>query len=581
MEAKVINPAEEASVVCLNKVIATLKAGKSFRLEAGAGAGKTYTLIKALKFLIDVDGPRFLKANKRIACITYTNVAKDEIQSRTDNHPVIYAETIHAFCWELIKVFQKSLRSFLPSLTDRWGERCAETPLVHQEVIYNLGYPKLTSDEAFLHHDDVIKLMALLLGDAKFRNVVKTRFPVILIDEYQDTSRLLAPAIVNHFIEGENGPLIGFFGDHWQKIYGSSSIGLITAPAEKMEVIGKNANFRSDRLIVESLNRMRPELPQNPADPTSLGEVTIFHSNNWTGIRRTEAHWKDDLPEIAAHDFMSSARIDLEKKGWSFNAGETKILMLTNNVLAAEQGYHLLLSVFPDTEDLLKKNHPYISFLVDIIEPAARAFNAGKYGEMFKYLNLKSPKIRVHADKVQWHQELVSLVKLRETGTIGQVIEHIKKIKRSKLPERILNSEKELQEILQKKEAERTAEETATLTRLQAIRSVPFRELSAFSNFVDDKTLFSTKHGVKGAQFENVMVILGRGWNLYNWNQMLEWAPAVPKDKVDAFERNRNLFYVACSRPQKRLALVFTQKLSDNALAQLRNWFAVAPITPA
>jgi len=103
MEVKVINPAEEASVACLNKVLETLKAGKSFRLEAGAGAGKTYTLIKALKFLIDADGQRFLKANKRIACITYTNVAKDEIRSRTDNHPVIYAETIHAFCWELIK----------------------------------------------------------------------------------------------------------------------------------------------------------------------------------------------------------------------------------------------------------------------------------------------------------------------------------------------------------------------------------------------------------------------------------------------------------------------------------------------
>jgi DNA helicase-2/ATP-dependent DNA helicase PcrA len=81
---------------------------------------------------------------------------------------------------------------------------------------------------------------------------------------------------------------------------------------------------------------------------------------------------------------------------------------------------------------------------------------------------------------------------------------------------------------------------------------------------------------VKGAEFENVLVVFGRGWNRYDFNQFLELAGmgrSVPAAKADFFERNRNLFYVVCSRPKKRLALLFTQKLTDSAMTTLAHWF--------
>jgi DNA helicase II / ATP-dependent DNA helicase PcrA len=107
------------------------------------------------------------------------------------------------------------------------------------------------------------------------------------------------------------------------------------------------------------------------------------------------------------------------------------------------------------------------------------------------------------------------------------------------------------------------------------LRAVPYQQVIALSRFVDDHTPFSTKHGVKGAEFENVLVVAGRGWNHYNFNQLLEWlqSPAsVPADRT-GFERNRNLFYVALSRPKKRLAVLFTQRLSAVALAKLSALF--------
>ncbi|HHJ3229794.1 TPA: 3'-5' exonuclease [Vibrio parahaemolyticus] len=83
-------------------------------------------------------------------------------------------------------------------------------------------------------------------------------------------------------------------------------------------------------------------------------------------------------------------------------------------------------------------------------------------------------------------------------------------------------------------------------------------------------TPFSTKHGVKGTEFDNVLVVLGRGWNLYNWDQLLTWLhKTCLANRIGALERNRNLFYVACSRPKSNLTVLITQHLSDESLALL------------
>lgn len=571
-----ISPAERASQECLDAVYHAITANKSFLVEAGAGAGKTYTLIKALKFLIGKHEAPFQKSGKRIACITYTNVAKDEIRARTDNHPVVVAETIHAFAWEAMQGFQKSLRDKMSELGEKWNARIEEAGGVKQQtVIYNLGYPKITENEIFLHHNDVIKLFTSLLGDSKFRRIFVDKFPVLFIDEYQDTNNSLAEALVNNFIEKEEGPLIGFFGDHWQKIYGSDSCGLIQASNGKLVNIGKQANFRSDKGIVHALNRMRPELEQFEYDPDTEGRILVFHTNNWTGTRRTGAHWNGDLPEDVAHDFLEKTTSLLNDEGWDISADNTKVLMLTNNVLAAEQGYQSVASIFSDNDDYLKKNNEYISFLADVVEIGAGAFEQKKYGDMISAFKINTDRIRNHSDKTVWHEGMTRLNELRKTATVGAVIDLLKETHKPKLTKKIEESEKRLQEINTKPPGERLEEEIRFVSRVQGIRAIPYPEISNLAKYIDDKTLYSTKHGVKGAEFENVIVVLGRGWNQYNWNQFLEWAYTnnIPNDKADTFERNRNLFYVACSRPRKRLCLLFTQELSQNALNILKNWF--------
>jgi len=566
-----INPAEIASRNTLEEIYKALDEHISFRVEAGAGAGKTYSLIKALKRLIEVQSLRLQKKNQRIACITYTNIAKNEINARIDNNPVVLGETIHAFSWLLVQGFQKQIRTFLPTISTKWKKRIDEVGGIRkQQVIYDFGYPKATEEQFFLHHDDVIKIMTHFLSKEKFITILRSKFPIILIDEYQDTNLLLADAIVTNLIERVSGIQIGFFGDHWQKIYGSGACGLIES--DKIRVIGKNANFRSDKKIVEMLNRMRPGLTQQEKDSLSQGDLAVFQTNAWSGARRTDNHWQGDMSAESAHEYLGKVKNILTANDWDFNPEKTKVLMLTNNVLAKEQGYFNITKVFNDSDDYLKKNNHYINFLVEILEPVLNYFIAKKYGEMFMCIG-RTPRLRNQTEKIQWNNDLNKLLKLRLNGTVGDVIDYLKKTERPRLSSKVEEAEAEYQKLktLTKFEDEK---EQKFVSKVKVLRLIKYSEIIELSKYIDDKTVFSTKHGVKGAQFENVLVVCGRGWNNYNWDNLLSWEnDGVPNTKESAHERNRNLFYVACSRPQKRLALLFTQELSNSSIKTLEKWF--------
>jgi ATP-dependent DNA helicase UvrD/PcrA len=575
MPSAASSPAEEAAEAVRARMYECIDSRKSFRLEAGAGAGKTHSLVQALKYLIGRDGTELQRKHQQIACITFTNVATQEIESRTDRHPAIRSSTIHAFCWRLIKDFQPSLRAHLPKI-DRWSEILQEVGGAgSRRVGYDeFGHRRVDETSIALHHDDVLTLTIELMKDAKFRTLLTHRFPILLIDEYQDTNKDFVEALKNHFLATGEGPLIGFFGDHWQKIYGYGC-GKIEHP--NLKVLGKEANFRSVPLIVECLNRMRPELPQKVKDPNAKGFVGIYQTNGWSGLRRTGQHWGGDLPAEKAHVYLNLLKKQLETEGWDLSAEKTKILMLTHKVLAAEQGYGNIESIFEYNDAFVKKEDAHIAFFCDILEPVCAAYERRHFGEMFAILGGGTPGVGLGSDKTTWARDMDELLKLRESGTIGAVLDHLKKTNRPKLPDAVDRKEREL---ANKAEAA-TADEASSIGRLRKLRDISYKEIIALDRFIDEKTPFSTKHGVKGAEFENVIVVFGRGWNQYDFNQFLEWAGTpnrIPQKKQDAYERNRNLFYVVCSRPKTRLAALFTQELTNSALKTLSDWFGSASI---
>ena len=567
--ARPMNPAEEASERTLSQVYDCLDHGGSFRVEAGAGAGKTYTLVKALQFLIERYRHTLPQRHQRIACITFTNVAKDEIEARTDRSPIIHCNTIHAFCWSLIVGFQRHLREGLPELK-YWADELDEIgDIGEREVEYDLGHRRIDDARISIHHDDVLILTIALMENAKFRRIVADRYPVILIDEYQDTHDGWIDAVKRHFLGQEHSPQFGFFGDHWQKIYGKGC-GKIEHPG--LTVIGKEANFRSVPTIVDCLNRMRPELPQAVVDPDADGEVCIFHTNGLPGKRRGGLHWGGDLPVEDAENALRTVTDRLDREGWDLSPENTKILMLTHRVLAGMQGYPSIPNVFRFNNAFTRKEHPHIAYFADVLEPACNAYLSRQYGEMFRALGSKVPALRAHDDKRKWSEAMETLVELRGGATVGDVLDHLAAVGRPGVPDAVERRERELRDFTPEPEDDMPR----ALKELSALRAVQYQEIIALCRYLSGHSPFETKHGVKGAEFDNVLVVVGRGWNQYNFGEMLELAAnpnAIPANKQDAFERNRNLFYVTCSRPRKRLAVLFTQLLSAPALQTVTDWF--------
>ena len=563
------NPAEEASQRALERVHHCLDRKESFLVEAGAGAGKTYTLVKALQFLINRHRHTLPQRHKQIACITFTNVAKDEIEARTDRSPLIHCNTIHAFCWSLIAGFQKQLRDRLPEFK-HWPEKLAEAgELGDRRVEYELGHRSINDSRISIHHDDVLLLTIALMEHSKFRRILTNRYPIILIDEYQDTDTGWIESIKQHFLGSNDAPQFGFFGDHWQKIYGN---GCGRIDHFGLTVIGKEANFRSVAIIVDCLNRMRPELPQFVVDPDAQGDIRIFHTNAWAGERRAGGHWGGDLPPEAAEHALQTVLDRLDREGWDLSPETTKILMLTHRVLAGRQGYPSIPEIFAFNESFTNKENPHIAYFADALEPACEAYVRRKHGEMFRSLGSKVPAIRAHDDKRQWSEAMDRLIELRDGATVGDVMDHLLAVRRPRVPDAVERRERELREF----DPDAGDEIPRPLKELHDLRAVAYQEIIALCRYLSGHSPFETKHGVKGAEFENVLVVVGRGWNRYNFNQMLELAAdphAIPANKQDAFERNRNLFYVTCSRPKKRLAVLFTQRLTPPALQTVNDWF--------
>lgn len=253
-----------------------------------------------------------------------------------------------------------------------------------------------------------------------------------------------------------------------------------------------------------------------------------------------------------------------------FDPARTKILMLTHNAIAAERGYPNIARIFDRNEAFAKKEDAAIAFLADTVEPICAAYKAGNYGEMFRLMG-GIPTIRKTADKAQWQADMDALIALRDTGTIGELIDHLKGTRRPRLSDRVVHREDEIAKL----GPEPTEDEPKSLKRYRELRNVPYRELIAVTDFINGFTPFATQHSVKGAEFENVLVILSGGWNHYNWPQFFELLTTakITDKNTGGFHRCRNLFYVAVCRPKKRLAVLATQALGNAAMEAVTHLF--------
>ena len=261
---------------------------RSFFLFAGAGSGKTRTLVEVLRRLTGVVphesggmlANRLRLYGRSIRVVTYTKNAVAVISGRLGINDLVAVSTIHRFCWELIGGFDDDIREALIAvktvkLEDKRAEAAkkakgisktdlrdfAEIEAKIEElkaVLTFIYHPdKDTYGEGAMQHDQVLDATAwLLLNRPTLRTILQDRHPIILIDESQDTMKSVLYALMKVAEPRGSGLALGLLGDHRQRIYmdGHADLpGLVPPGWAKPEL---KMNHRSQQRVVQLINKI-------------------------------------------------------------------------------------------------------------------------------------------------------------------------------------------------------------------------------------------------------------------------------------------------------------------------------------
>ncbi|MDO9553300.1 UvrD-helicase domain-containing protein [Rhodonellum sp.] len=100
------------------------------------------------------------------------------------------------------------------------------------------------------------------------------------------------------------------------------------------------------------------------------------------------------------------------------------------------------------------------------------------------------------------------------------------------------------------------------------VKEVKFLEFQKLYEYLEGQTPFSTQHKTKGAEFDNVLVILNNGgWNNYNFGNLF-----LSTGSSSVLERTQKIFYVCCTRAKENLA-VFFHSPEAQVIEKAKEWF--------
>ncbi len=105
-------------------------------------------------------------------------------------------------------------------------------------------------------HADILRMVPhMLMSQPLLAKVVASRFPIVFVDESQDTETEVVRSLIHLYRTVLGDFLLGFFGDTMQQIY-ATGIGRIPAEPDWI-MINKPEIFRSSRQVPEVVNRLR------------------------------------------------------------------------------------------------------------------------------------------------------------------------------------------------------------------------------------------------------------------------------------------------------------------------------------
>jgi len=584
------NGVDEVIDQCLH-----LDTPRSFFMYAGAGSGKTRSLVGALRKLRPRERERLVYKGQRIAVITYTNAARDEILRRIEFDALVDVSTIHSFAWRLIQGFDDEIRTWLKvSIAESMAKladamrraREANKTYLKNKADFERKEKRLETLDSMLSfhyspsgterlrgsltHQEIIGMAGDFLQKDPLREVLIDLYPVVLIDESQDTHEEVMQALLSIQAHASDRFALGLLGDTMQRIYTHGMPRLERAVPDDWARPVKVMNHRSAERIVRLVNTIRSEVDgqrQCARKDKPGGFVRLFI----TGLGAAKSL---ELEEGIARK-MAEITGDA---AWGLGPEHRKTLVLEHRMASRRLGFDDVFGPLYETDtlktSLLEGVLGPVNFLVDDVLPIVEAGLSGDEFALVDSIRTRSPLfdgkgLAGRADQLDavraagdGARRLTEQMRDRDPP-LREVISGLRESGLLAVPNALLEALNEQPpDDGAAPEADRPAQELHAWRR---VLQAPFSQVRAMALYARGLSAFDTHQGVKGLQFPRVLVIISddeaNGFT-FSYDKVFG-VKAVDKDAEKEAgggdsqrAQTRRLLYVTCSRAEHSLALV-------------------------
>ena len=583
---------------------------KSFFLFAGAGSGKTYSLVLLLKKIRDKIGQDLMLRGKNVAVITYTNAATDEIINRLDYSPVFHISTIHSFVWDVIKYYQNDikqlycqyLRDDIRIIGEKLDSARNKTTKTYRTNFEKMNYLKDRLERAetiekfvynpngsnpeynALNHADVIKISAqMIMNSLMLQRIIAQRYPIFLIDESQDTKKELVDAffsIQKNF--GETFTL-GLLGDQKQRIYTDGKKDMVSIIPIEWEKPVKKMNYRSAKRIVKLANAFGKDIDfhaeQVSREDAIEGFARLFIVQQGNGIN------KDEVEQT-----VMKKMCELTKDAkWVEANTNVKILTLEHMMAARRLGFEQffgpLSKVTKYQMTFLQGTVSELEFFTKEILPIADSI---KEDGRIALEILKSNSPLLSKKNIEKSYELYLRCR-EETGTVAKKVndDHsIREVVKAVRDSQLLTIPEVIRQACELTPDEINDEMEEDLQAWVKVMDLSISMVRKYDDYVNQHTRFDTHQGVKGLEFERVMVIIddseAKGF-MFSYDKLFGVKELTETDikhieagEESSIDRTLRLFYVTCTRAKESLAIIMYTSDPNKVRNQAINkgWFA-------
>ena len=421
------------------------------------------------------------------------------------------------------------------------------------------------------------------------REVLIDLYPVVLIDESQDTHEGVMEALLAVQAYASDRFVLGLLGDTMQRIYTHGMQGLDAAVPPDWARPAKVMNHRSAERIVRLLNAIRME-----AD----GQQQRARRDKPGGFARVFITALGAANSLELEEKVAQRMVDVTgDAAWGLGPEHRKTLVLEHRMASRRLGFDDVFGPLYETEtlrtSLLEGVLAPINFLLDDLLPVVEAGLSDDQFALVDSVRTRSPLFEGKAlagriDQLEairsagdGARRLTEQMRARDPF-LGEVISSLRDSGLLTVPDVLLQAlDAGAPGEAPPKDSDRAVLELHAWGR---VMEAPFSQVRAMALYARGLSAFDTHQGVKGLEFPRVLVVISddeaNGFT-FSYDKVLGIKAADKDAEKEAGggdsqrAQTRRLLYVTCSRAEESLALVVYAE-NPRAVGDIvirRGWF--------